>query len=220
MITDHGMSVPIGTDDFDPEGAIGALATSLESMVIVTVANEAVRDALADTHSPTLAEPLFVYRADFDRIEYTTNGDTWTSPGVGPMVFVARAASASLPTGDFTAVSFDTSLLDTDDAWSPGSPTRLTAPRAGVYEYFGSGGFSLPVQRVAARVTKGGSALLRGGGLAAAPMAESTAHARGFVQLAVGEWLDFRLYQESGSGKNTATSDYAAPVFGFKWVRP
>ena len=135
MITDHGMSVPIGSDDFDPEGAVSALATSLESMVIVTVASEHARDALVAAHGPTLSAPLFVYRSDLDEIQYTTNGTKWRVPGTGPIVRVERvAAIAALATFPATyTISFDTERDDSDGMWSDGQPTRLTIVRSGFY---------------------------------------------------------------------------------------
>lgn len=191
---------------------------SLEPMVLIPAVNQTHQDTLAAAFVPTSSKPMHVHRLDLDVVQYTTDGLSWRPIGEGPVALVSRNAVLTMPSGDFNPVTFDTEIIDTDGAWSPGVPTRLTAPKSGIYEFFGSGGFTLPAGRVGGRVTKVG-APLKGGGLTVAGMAEATGRAGSWVRLEASEWIDFRLYQESGGPLNTATADYSAPVFGFQWVR-
>lgn len=77
-----GMTVPAGTDAFDPQGDMVAMANSFKSRVVVPVANTTARAALvaAISWAPSASEPLHVWRADAttgQQHEITTNGTTW-----------------------------------------------------------------------------------------------------------------------------------------------
>ncbi|MFD6094584.1 hypothetical protein ACFWGN_20930 [Oerskovia sp. NPDC060338] len=76
--TPTGLTVPAGTDVFDPDGDMRTLAGSLDGRIIVPVANAADRDALAALVSPTPTEPLTVRRTDTGVTETNTGGPTWT----------------------------------------------------------------------------------------------------------------------------------------------
>lgn len=83
--TPTGLTVPAGTDAFDPDGDMRTLAGSLEGRIIVPVPNVTARDALSALVSPSASEPLYVHRQDATlgrQLERTTNGTTWTTvPG-------------------------------------------------------------------------------------------------------------------------------------------
>jgi hypothetical protein len=82
--TPTGVEVPAGTDAFDPDGHMRALAASLEGRIIVPVPNVTARAALAAAVSPSTTEPLYVDRANAHparRLESTTDGTTWIPVG-------------------------------------------------------------------------------------------------------------------------------------------
>ena len=59
-----------------------------------------------------------------------------TDPGwVRPMSRVTRATNQSIPNNTNTAVSFSSSVFDTDTMWSGANPTRLTINTAGLYMF-------------------------------------------------------------------------------------
>lgn len=90
--TPTGLTVPAGTDAFDPDGDMRTLAGSLEGRIIVPVPNVTARDALAAALSPSPAEPLIVRRIDTGIIEECTGLPTWrpiagvTAPALLPLV--------------------------------------------------------------------------------------------------------------------------------------
>lgn len=89
VTTALGLNVPAGTDPFDPQVDIGDLATSLEGRVIVPVANVAARTALVAAVTPSVAEPLYVFRADAPaglQLEMTTDGTAWAAMTQGPFM--------------------------------------------------------------------------------------------------------------------------------------
>lgn len=80
--TAEGLVVPSGSDAFDPQGDIVALATSVQSRMVIPVANSAARSALVSAISwtPSSTQPLIVWRADATsgrELEVTTNGSSW-----------------------------------------------------------------------------------------------------------------------------------------------
>lgn len=75
-----GIEVPADSDDFAPALDMRELGASMAGRVVVPVANELERDALAATLSPSPASPLYVHRADAPasaRLEWTEDGSTW-----------------------------------------------------------------------------------------------------------------------------------------------
>lgn len=82
--SEGGVTVPAGTDPFDPQGDMVALANSLKSRIVVPVANTTERTALAAaiSWSPSSEEPLRVNRADAAvglRDEISYDGTSWTA---------------------------------------------------------------------------------------------------------------------------------------------
>ena len=64
------------------------------------------------------------------------NGTAWIQDGLNfdvPVVSVRRDAVQSLSNAINTTISWDIEELDTDGMWSPGTPTRITFTRTGVY---------------------------------------------------------------------------------------
>ena len=133
--TPTGVTVPAGTDVFDPDGDMRDLATSLEGRIIVPVPNTAARDALAAALAPSATEPLYVHRHDAPaggRLEVTIDGLTWRSIWSAPPG-EARAGGAMQRSDGSTTINAGATDLRID----PASITALPAGAGTVWS--GSG---------------------------------------------------------------------------------
>lgn len=130
-----------------------------------------------------------------------------------------RAAAQSLGNGSFTAISFDTELFDSGDCYAPANPTRFVAPIAGVYLVTFSGGLNSAVGgRIAGQLRKNGGTTEYGGTLVPITNASEVGVAYStLVSLAAGDYVEFQMYQESGSAQNTGVSGYSNPSASFVW---
>lgn len=137
-----------------------------------------------------------------------------------PAGMVVRTTAQSIPSGAFTAVTFTTEIDDVTNAWdASASPTRVTATRPGLYEFHGGGGFSTATTgRVACHLTRNGTAL--GGGQLIPSANDASVNAHAMIRLTAGQWVDLRLFQETGSAKDTSTGTFAQPYLMWKWLRP
>lgn len=96
-----GLTVPAATDPFDPQGDVVALANSLQSSIIIPVANVTARTALqsAISWTPTPDRPLRVYRADAPtgaRVEWS-DGNVWRTEGESTPTTITPAANLAAP---------------------------------------------------------------------------------------------------------------------------
>lgn len=216
----YGLVAPEDTDAFGPAAAMRAGRAPFASRIIVPVANQTARDALAASHSPTTSKPLYVYRADLDEIEYTKDGSTWRVPGTGPTVLVQRAdplpVLPTFPSATYT-IPFDTEVDNPDDMWAPAQATRLTIPRTGQYLVIASyvlansGGqyvLDLMINGVATRQGRvtGGDSL---GPTLLTPR-----------RLTAGDYLEFRALQTSGSNRSFDVSAPNRPQASVTWMHP
>lgn len=217
VLNAYGVEVPLGSDDFDPDGDMTGLATSLGARMIIPVANATAQAALVTAHAPTTSKPLWVYRVDLDEIQYTTNGTKWRSPGAGPHVSVVRAATQSIPDSTFTAIAWDTELVDTDGMWVPASQTRLTCARSGTYLLTASAAVNaIWGGRVGVAAIRSGSniamRLRRADDSVAATVSKQ-------ITMTVGQWIEIHMFQNSGAARNTFTSLDSRPNVELTWLR-
>lgn len=101
-VTTSPSGVVSATNDIEFSLAGFAYGESLEGRLIVPVPNVAARDALVASFGPTVQKPLVVFRADAPahlKVEYTTNGTTWTSAGGSDSGWVSPASVASAWSG-------------------------------------------------------------------------------------------------------------------------
>lgn len=132
------ITVPAGTDLFDPQGDMVDLAESAGPGLIIPVANTTERNALPGLISwtPSAALPLRVWRANASpssQLEYTTYGTTWRAVVAAPPYVVANRTTdlgvATAPSGDGTVVTWN--ILESDRiSYSGGT---FTVSDAGVY---------------------------------------------------------------------------------------
>lgn len=99
--------VVYATDDLELGAAGFVFAESLEGRLIVPVPNTSARDALVATFGPSSTRPLIVYRHDAPagaRIEWTTNGTSWTPVGGADSGWVAPESVAGAWSGSQTTI--------------------------------------------------------------------------------------------------------------------
>lgn len=78
--TPTGLTVPVASDAFDPQGAVTRLANSVRGRFHVLAANTTGRTALAAScgWAPTAADPLVVLQTD-TRVLWSYDGASWVS---------------------------------------------------------------------------------------------------------------------------------------------
>ncbi|NUQ98871.1 MAG: hypothetical protein HOY79_20700 [Streptomyces sp.] len=137
-----------------------------------------------------------------------------------PMAEVYQAASQSIPNGAFTAITMDSTILDTNGQHSnTTNNSRFTCQVAGWYSV--SGGIGFLTNATGARgavIYKNGAALSQSTGtITAASPAIHVATAGDFlVQLAVGDYVELFGFQSSGGALGTAGSGYY-PYLYVRW---
>lgn len=99
--------VVYATDDLELGAAGFVFAESLEGRLVVPVPNQVARDALVASFGPSSTRPLIVYRHDAPagaRIEWTTNGTSWTPVGGADSGWVSPASVAGAWSGSQTTL--------------------------------------------------------------------------------------------------------------------
>lgn len=133
--------------------------------------------------------------------------------GAVPMALGTKSGAQAIPNITFTTLTFDGEAFDTDTIHDNATNTgRLTATRAGTYLPFGFAGFAASSAGTvrSIRVYKNGFAVAAAsntGGLNAtiqpyvviAPVA---------VALAAGDYLEVRVYQDSGGSLNVVDAQF------------
>jgi len=115
-------------------------------------------------------------------------------------VRVSATVSQSIPTGVWTAVSWDTAVYDDDGFYAAGAPTVLTVPDGwgGTFVLWVSADMQQASQRLRVMVNGNQSAVTSGGALSCTD------------QLAAGAAISIDIFQSSGGAVTVPTS----AVFG------
>lgn len=126
-----------------------------------------------------------------------------------PIAVLTQASVQSLPSGTLTAVTMDTSIVDSYSGHSGVNPSRYTAQVPGWYEVTGTVGFAANGTGVrAARLMVNGSGISYSDGWAttvgSGQAAECTAQAMLFLH--VNDYVEVGGFQTSGGGLNTSTT--------------
>jgi len=141
----------------------------------------------------------------------TTDGPSWD----GARVY--NSAVLTIPTGSFTALTFDSERYDNGGLHeSVTHPSRLTAQRAGVYMITALAEFSANVTglRLARIRVSGGTQIW-------ALVNTSTSDiltAALLYKLAAGEYIEFEVYQSSGGDLTVVASGNYTPEFAMQWM--
>lgn len=156
-------------------------------------------------------ETASYFNALRDAINFLTNR---------PTAMVYQTAAQSLANGAFTAITMDSTILDTYGQHSnTTNNSRFTCQLAGWYSV--SGGVSYLTNTTGSRgalIYKNGAALTQAtGGIVAASNALHVAMTGEFlIQLAVGDYVELYGWQNSGGALSTAGSGYY-PYLYVRW---
>lgn len=139
-----------------------------------------------------------------------------------PHAFLRATANQSIPTGVWTAVNLDTEDDDTHGGHSTVTLTsRYTATVAGDYRVQGRGSFaSNATGSRGVRIAKGGTAVPGSGNYKQTNAVNSWADIGSCdVHLAVGEYVEVHVSQDSGGALNTAaTAGDVAPSMSVELI--
>lgn len=134
---------------------------------------------------------------------------------VGASVKRPAASAQSIPNNTGTSISFTDVVFDTANMFDAGTPTRLTAQRAGLYLLAGSAGFvtNATGDRSAGIRLNGATTLV----IMTTPTAAGLFWSGSFavaVNFAVGDFVELRVTQTSGGALNTGDCFLTALGFG------
>lgn len=139
-----------------------------------------------------------------------------------PAASVVQTLVQNLPTGSLTAVSFDSSIMDSDGGHSNSvNPSRYTCQVAGWHSARGTVGFAANGTGArAARFMVNGSGVnyTDGWQTTVSSGQAATCHAFHFVFLNVGDYVELGAFQTSGGTLSTFASGPQS-VMTVKWVR-
>lgn len=132
---------------------------------------------------------------------------------------VKRTSNQVIPTGTWTAISFDAEIVDTNGYWVVGSPTRFSIRETGRYAVGGA-----VVYAVNATGTRH-LAVFKNGVLASlGPLTNNTApggaqnpslQVHGEVELTAGDYVELRVFQDSGGDLSVLQSGDSPTA----WIR-
>jgi hypothetical protein len=146
----------------------------------------------------------------------TSTGLKWATPSsgstfVGVSVYngTTGLSTQSISNNTLTALTFNNELFDTDGFHSTSTNTsRLTVPsgKAGYYQIFGTTIFDTNATgKRYININKNGSTIFSGGELAGSSTLYISSYASCVVNLAVGDYIEFFAYQNSGGNLNIYT---------------
>lgn len=146
-----------------------------------------------------------------------------------PMFRARRVAAQSIPTGAFTAITWDTFDIDTHNMKTSGTASiTIKCQRAGIYGVRFGVDVGPSAGRVALQVMKA---------LAATPTVFAVANigrtqsstttnanngvdCEGLLTLAVNDLVRFDVYQDQGTAQNTQSQAYSPTLCELEWKRP
>jgi len=139
-----------------------------------------------------------------------------------PSCKAKKNTAFSCPTSAFTPVPLDQMLWDTDNMYASGS-SRLTCRTAGRYMVVGDATFTpnaAGAHRLAS-ITQNGALISTGGVVSgSAGSGAQRANVAAEVLLAVGDYIELNLYQDTGTA-NSASSDLGGgPVIAATYIGP
>lgn len=131
---------------------------------------------------------------------------------------VRRSTNQTIANATMTAVSFDTERWDTDAIWDSSQPTRLTCKTAGVYVITGhvrwdnnTGG----TYRLATIRLNGTTEIARQTGVLSA---YGEASVSTVYKLAVNDYVELCVYQDSGGDRTLETQEAWSPEFAMQLI--
>ena len=212
--------VPVGFDvlgdphalDLDANNYLKVIDPTLSTLLgdlTFTVGDE-VKISDADTHT-------VLNKLQFDASNYLKVYDMSGSPRGAR---ITRTTDQSIASGGYVAISFNSEIFDVGGCCDlVANPTRITCVQAGYYAIFGNVSFTAHAtgRRIVAVKYNGGSYIaivdLPNNGAYATKLCVSTLY-----QLAVDDYIELFVYQNSGGGLDVDTLGDYSPIFAmFKW---
>lgn len=137
---------------------------------------------------------------------------------------VRNTANQSINHNTTTALTFDTEVFDTDAIFDAGSPTRLTCKTAGKYLIMGHMVFAenATLGRYAEIRLNGAATYLCTTAIRANTGAgwTTSVDVATIYHLAVNDYVEFRVLQDSGGALNSLTANPQSPVFMMQRLGP
>jgi hypothetical protein len=172
---------------------------------------------------------LMRLRADVDRLNRMPSGENSIGSrhlGVIPIVRVQISGVISIGNATPTTVTWTTEVEDTDAMWDAGSPTLISFPTPGFYEFAcGAAWATSAVGNRGATIRRSDGTHLGGGRAAANPTAgEATSIGfPGAGRITAGQTVRMDVYQVSGGALDLSPSDGGLGPRTFlyaRWVCP
>lgn len=138
-----------------------------------------------------------------------------------PMAILYQNTVQALTNNNWTSITFDSSILDTDSQHSNvTNPSRFTCQVPGVYEFSGGASFASSATGIrGATWAKNGTILSPGVTSLTAPVSGNTTSVTMplfAMSLSVGDYVEMQLYQSAGS-LNTNNGQYSCAMIA-RWV--
>lgn len=162
---------------------------------------------------------MTIYETDTNLIR-TYNGSAWRlMAGDTPAARAERSSTQSINSASATAISFNVESYDSQGCYSAGSPTRMTAPFAGIYNVQASAEFAQNATgNRQLHIYVNGATHVRqtipsiGSGLATRVSIGAN------VSLAAADYVEVFAFQDSGAALNLTNGD-DQPCLTFVWLR-
>lgn len=156
--------------------------------------------------------------SDLDSSHYLSADGTYTTPAAvtATSCRLYNTSSLNVPTGTFTAISFDTESWDSGGMHDGTHPTRITLPTTGKYMIVGATGYSANVngRRVLDIRDSAGNTQARSESAPDPASAKQTfVHVAGIVTGSAGTYYELYGWQDSGSTLTTVSGASYTPLF-------
>jgi hypothetical protein len=135
-----------------------------------------------------------------------------------PSALAYSAVSHTIQSATFTAVPLNAEHFDTADIWSPGSPTRLTAPRTGTYVVSAAAGWLAGTGSRTLRIDRNGAQIA----LNTVPATSGPSQVVATItRMNAGEYVELLVHQDSGASvATTVCSGNSCPSLAIAWIGP
>jgi hypothetical protein len=135
-----------------------------------------------------------------------------------PAARAYSSVSHTITSATFTAIPFNAEHFDTADIWSPGSPTRLTAPLTGTYVVSGAAGWPAGAGSRTLRIDRNGAQIAVNTVPATSGPSQVVAT---ITRMNTAEYVELLVHQDSGAGVGTAVcAGNSCPSLAIAWIGP
>jgi hypothetical protein len=211
VTTPEGIIIPAGGDTYDYLGEQRRMAASQRT--IVPVANPAaaatiITNMAADGRPVSATNPLITWDDSLKTV-ITYTGTTYP---FGKLDFATyRNTTNAFVSGNFTTAVYDTVVEDSNGLTNAADKSKITIKKAGRYMITAGHGFPSGAGRVAMKCKINGVDVPYGGQMVPSAV-EGGPKLTIFKDLAVGDYVQMQVFQDTGSSQNGQNSSpYGAP---------